>query len=397
MINLLSHQGEFIKSQHRHTGLVGGFRSGKSHAGVWKTIVKKMAMPNVDVAYYLPTYPLIRDIAFPKFSLALDQQGVPYTINKSDKDIVTPYGRIICRSMDNPDLIIGYEVGYSLVDEADILSTLKMQDVMVKILARNSVSFPNNNNATDFVSTPEGFKFLYDFFIKNPSESKKLIKAKTNDNPFISDSYIASLEETYTPQLLEAYLNGEFVNLTSGNVYYNFDRRTHSTFREIKEHDVLHIGMDFNVTQMAAITHVIDDGTAIAVDEFIDYYDTEQMASAIQAKYKGHRIVVYPDASGNSRKSSASLTDIQILKSKGFLVKNLSVNPAPKDRINTLNKKLENKTYIVNVTSCPKYTEHVETLGYKNGEPDKSINHSTDASGYFVWYVYGKKKNRIYI
>ena len=64
MINILEHQAEFINSTHRHTGLVGGFRSGKSQAGVFKTIAKKLQLPGVDVAYYLPTYGLIKDIAF---------------------------------------------------------------------------------------------------------------------------------------------------------------------------------------------------------------------------------------------------------------------------------------------------------------------------------------------
>ena len=68
MIEILRHQAEFIKSQSRHTGLVGGFRSGKSQAGVIKTITKKLAMPKVHLAYYLPTYPLIKDISFPKFA-----------------------------------------------------------------------------------------------------------------------------------------------------------------------------------------------------------------------------------------------------------------------------------------------------------------------------------------
>ena len=131
-IELLEHQAEFINSEARHTGLVGGFRSGKSHSGVLKTIVKKLQLPKVDVAYYLPTYPLIKDIAFPKFVEVLTEQKIPYTLNKSDKDIITPYGRIIMRSMDNPELIVGYEVGYSLVDEADVLPKRKMQDVMIK-------------------------------------------------------------------------------------------------------------------------------------------------------------------------------------------------------------------------------------------------------------------------
>lgn len=399
MINLLSHQAEFIESEFRHTGLVGGFRSGKSHAGTWKTIKKKLTMPGVDVAYYLPTYGLIKDIAFPKFTEAFTEIGVPFTINKSDKDIITPYGRIILRSMDNPDLIIGYEVGYSLVDEADVLPKRKMHDVMVKILARNSVKVKGGNNATDFVSTPEGFRFLHDFFVRKSSGNKKLIKASTRDNPFISDSYIESLEETYTPELLRAYLEGEFVNLTSGTVYNHFDRLENCTDREVKEDDILHIGMDFNVGKMAAIIHVEENGKFIAVDEVVNAYKTEDLIALVNGRYPNHRKFVYPDASSSSNKTSASLTDIELIKGSGMNVRALKKNPNVKDRINTMNKKFQDLSYLVNVNKCPYYTDCLEQLPYKNGEPDKSLDldHPTDAGGYAVWYLYGKKKNVVYI
>jgi hypothetical protein len=52
-------------------------------------------------------------------------------------------------------------------------------------------------NQTDVVGTPEGFKWLYDFFIKK-CDHKAVIKAKTYDNPFLPDGYVDTLKETYT-------------------------------------------------------------------------------------------------------------------------------------------------------------------------------------------------------
>jgi hypothetical protein len=53
-IATLKHQREFINSIEAHR-FNWGFGSGKSHCGVDKTIIKKMMMPNVNCAYYLPT------------------------------------------------------------------------------------------------------------------------------------------------------------------------------------------------------------------------------------------------------------------------------------------------------------------------------------------------------
>lgn len=399
MIKLFPHQDDFLYSDAIHTGLVAGFGSGKSFAGTLKTVSKKLAYPGIDVAYYLPTYPLIKDIAFPRFKEILEAHNIPYTLNKSDKDFITPYGRIILRSMDNPDLIVGYEVGYSLIDEADILSTDKMDTVFLKVVARNRKTLPDGKpNSLDFVSTPEGFKFLYKFFVKNAKPNRVLIKGKTSDNKYLSDSYIETLLDSYTPEQIEAYLNGEFVNLTSGTVYRNYDRELNNSNREIKERDVLHIGMDFNITNMNAVVHVIEKGKPIAVEEITKVYDTQEMIELIQRRYKGHAVVVYPDAAGKARSTSGK-SDHKLLKEARFTIKTLSSNPLVKDRVNAMNISfLDNKgnrSYKVNKNNCPVYTEALEQQIYKNGAPDKTsgFDHVLEAAGYCV-YQHSKHHRR---
>lgn len=380
-IKILKHQIDFIQSQATHTGLVGGFRSGKSHAGVIKTIIKKLQLPNTDVAYYLPTYGLIRDVAIPKFQEFLDAQQITYKLNQTSKDFHIGDKRIILRSMDNPDLIIGYEVGYSCIDEADVLPLRKMREVMIKVISRNSAKIKGNNNATDFVSTPEGFNFLYEFFVKNPSENKKLIKASTENNPFISENYIKSLQEQYSPEQLMAYLNGEFVNLTSGSVYNDFDREINNTEIDLIKGEQLHIGIDFNITQMAC---VVLNRNKQAIREYVNVYDTIQMCEILKSDFAGHQILVYPDASGNSRKS-AGQSDFDIIKKNGFRIISPNKNPSVRDRINAVNKHFRTGGKI-NLKYCPNLVASLEQQTYKNGEPDKSSGHDhiNDAFGYVI-------------
>ena len=47
---------------------------------------------------------------------------------------------------------------------------------------------------------------------------RKLIKMRTADNPHLPPDFIERLKEEYDPNLLQAYLNGEFVNLNTGQV-----------------------------------------------------------------------------------------------------------------------------------------------------------------------------------
>jgi PBSX family phage terminase large subunit len=382
-LNLLKHQAKFVTSQAPHTGLVAGYGSGKSYAGIVKAVLKKIQYDGIDVAYYLPTYPLIKDIAFKKFPELLNKHNIEYTLNKSDKDIHTPYGRIICRSMDNPDSIIGYETGYALIDEADVLPQKKMDGVFEKVIGRNRVNTPDGLNSTDMVSTPEGYKFLYDFFEKKPSENKRLIRARTVDNPFLPENYIQTLKEKYNEQQLQSYLNGEFVNLTSGSVYSDYDIKVNDTDREPKDGDSLHIGMDFNITNMSAVVHVYEDGTPKAIDEFSGYYDTNDICTAIRQRY-GRTVTIYPDASGNSRNSSGH-SDFNIIRSFGFKIVAPKQNPEVRERVNTMNYWFRNG-YAVNRNKCPNYSDALVKLAYKNGKPDKSsgLDHITDAGGYFI-------------
>lgn len=393
-------------SNYRHTGLVAGYGSGKTQGGVSKIVIKKLIYVGVNVAYYLPTYNLISDIAIPRITETLEKLNLTYIVNTTKKYFKIYnggiyIGKIIMRTMDNPSLIVGYEVGYSLIDECDVLPKKKMSSVFKKILSRNRVKLPNGYiNSVDVVGTPEGFKWFYEFFITKNSKFKKLIRAKTKDNPFLPDDYIESLKEDYTNEELQAYLDGEFVNLTSGTVYRNFDRKLNHSDRIVNDRDVLHIGMDFNITNMSAIVHVIDGYNITAVDELTKIYDTQEMIAKIKDRYPNRKIVIYPDASGNARKTSGG-SDIKLLKTAKFTVRNLTVNPSVKDRITTMNVAFKGNNgsinYKVNTNICIEYTESLEKQTYKNGSPNKDngFDHTNDAGGYAIFAITKKTTTRI--
>lgn len=394
-IELTESQGKFIISEYRNSAFVGGYGSGKTFVGILKIVREKLRQPGTNMAYYMPTYPLIRDVAFPRISEMFDVIGIKYRLNKSDKEFITDFGSIIMRSMDNPSLIVGYEVAYSIIDEADVLPKQKMEQAYTKITARNRQKI-NEQNKLDFVSTPEGFGFLYDFFVKKSSENKNLIHGSTYENRHnLPDDYIDSLIESYTENQLEAYLNGQFINLTSGNVYYAFDRNTHHSDREIKDNDILHIGMDFNITNMSAVVRVVDGNVSTAVDEIVGAFDTADMIRIIKERFSNHRIVIYPDASSASS-NTAGVSDLTLLKQARLYVRINKKNPRVRDRVSVVNNAFEKMVSFVNIHRCPSLTEAYEQIGYKNGEPDKTSGHDhiTDADGYVVHSLHFKSRGR---
>ena len=378
--------------------MVAGFGAGKTQAAVVRAIARKLQYPGQNVAYYLPTYDLVRNIGFPRFDELLTDMRIPFKINKTDADVAIgnsgAWGRVIFRTMDTPERIIGYEVADSLVDELDTLPTEKARAVWNKIISRNRQKKPDGAlNTVAVATTPEGFRFVYERWKKSPAPGYRIIKASTRSNAKnLPAGYIESLESSYPSNLLAAYLDGEFVNLTSGSVYPDFDRKRHHASETIQPGDALHIGMDFNVQHMAAVLFVLRDGKPRAVLEYTDVLDTPAMISLIKGRHVGHSIFVYPDASGNSRRSnSASESDIALLKQAGFRVCVNPANPAVKDRVLSVNTLLKSDGVGINADTCPALVEALEKQAYdKHGEPDKSagLDHVIDAAGYFLAYKF---------
>jgi phage terminase large subunit len=388
-LKLLVHQEEFIFSDAKHTVLVAGFGSGKTEAAVSKAAVKLITTPpNLNVGYYLPNYPLINDIAVPRFQQFFEDHSIAYKYNSSEKVFRTKYGSILLRNMTKPETIVGYETFYAIIDEIDILPKGKAKAVFNKIIARNRQIDPaGKKNAIDLVSTPEGFNFLYNFSVKEKTDDKYLIKAKTLDNPYLPDDYIATLTAQYTVEELTAYINGEFCNLTSGSVYKSYNRELHNSTATVELNENLYIGMDFNVSNMHAIVHVIRNGQLIAVDEFVKIYNTFDLCDAIRLKYPRNQIEINPDASCRNR-NTAGLSDYDIIidEKYNFIVTIRRKNPEILNRVRSVNKALEDGKYFVNLEMCPNYSEALSQQTYNNGLPDKTsgLDHINDAGTYAV-------------
>jgi len=281
-----------------------------------------------------------------------------------------------------------------------------------KIIARMRFNVDGLQNGISVTTTPEGFKFTYEQFVRQVRADPSLaglyglIQASTYDNEAnLPADYIDSLRRSYPPALIDAYINGQFVNLQTGTVYAQYDRRLNGCADTIQAGEILHIGLDFNVGKMAAVVHVKRDGLPRAVDEIMNGYDTPDMIRKIKDRFWAYengqfrstrQIFIYPDASGGSRKSvNASETDIALLKAAGFGVKAPAANPPVKDRINAMNGMFCNaegaRRYLVNSDLCPTYADALEQQAWaSNGEPDKATghDHANDAAGYFIHFEY---------
>lgn len=389
-IKLLPHQFDLLSDDTTPIlGLCSGFGGGKTFAATRKACDLAIKNPGVDGIMTEPNFPLLTQILYPEMKQALSDFAIPYLFNKSEGifycQIAGKETRIICKSLENYDRLIGLNAAWAVLDEFDTTKKEVAYQAFQKLLGRLRAG---SVRQMVIVSTPEGFAAMYKIFVKEARDGRRLIRARTQDNKHLEQSFIDSLIDAYPSELIEAYLLGNFVNLTSGTIYNHFNRTKNKSQEKIKPQEPLHIGQDFNVGNMASVVFVQRGDDWHAVDELSGLQDTPHLIKTIAERYSGHNVTVYPDASGASRKTvNASTSDIQLLKQAGLKVIAPKANPTVKDRILSVNMAFDKSRLFVNVDKCPSFAEGLEQQAYdKNGEPDKKggLDHHPDAGGYFV-------------
>jgi len=394
------HPGQLAFVNDQTTSILGvsaGYGAGKTRALCAKAVHLAMANQSFIGVVMEPTGPLIRDIWQNDFDDFLETYDIPYTFRASplpEYNLHLPGGdtKILCRSFENWTRIIGINGAWILADEIDTVAPSIANKAFPKILGRLRAG-----NVRQFAaaSTPEGFRWMWQTFASEDSKGRtdrKLIRMRTADNPHLPPDFIERMQANYDPQLLKAYLDGEFVNLTTGQVYDRFDRANHvADITAPDSREPLRIGVDFNVGNMSAVIAYRNGKTLHVFDEISGANDTDALAAAIKSRYPDHRLYVYPDASGGNRSTNATQTDIAILESYGMSNQSPRANPPVRDRVAAVQALLENGKGEVRLhiaASCVKLIECLELQSYtERGEPDKDqgYDHMNDAIGYLIW------------
>ena len=378
-------------------GLSAGYGAGKTRALAAKSVTLALANQGFIGCVMEPTGPLVRDIWQNDFESFLEGYEVPYTFRASplpEYVLHLPGGdtKILCRSFENWSRIIGLNLAWVLADEIDTVTPAIAAKAFPKILGRLRAG---NVRQFGAASTPEGFRWMWSTFGSEEAqqrEDRKLIRMRSADNPYLPQDFIERLQANYDPSLLQAYLEGQFCNLTTGQVYDRFDRAKHVT-TEIPDvsREPLRVGVDFNVGNMSAVIGVRLGEKLLLIDEISGAHDTDAMAQEIQRRADGRQVYIYPDASGGNRSTNASRTDIQILESYGFSNQSPKANPPIRDRVASVQALLENGKGQVRMqvaANCKRTIECLELQSYTEaGDPDKDAgyDHMNDALGYLVY------------
>jgi len=354
-----------------------------------------------EIWYAAPTQKQARRVFWRRLKQAIPESWRACKPNETDMLITLKSGHLIrCVGLENYDDLRGSGLFFVLVDEWADCKYAAWEEVLRPMLSTCQYTIPGvgtfKGGHALRIGTPKGFNHCYDTYRDGqeggePDHKSWQYSSLAGGN--VPAEELEAARRTMDPRTFRQEYDASFENY-SGVVYYTFDRRECSTTERIKPAEALHIGMDFNVMKMSAVVFVVRDGLPLALDEFHDVRDTPDMIEKIQARFQGHGIAVYPDASSqNTSSKNASESDLSLLKKAGFTVVVNSTNPSVKDRVNSLNAMFLNtygeRRLKVNIDQCPKLTQCLERQTYTDkGEPDKDPkkghDHMNDAAGYFI-------------
>lgn len=166
--------------------------------------------------------------------------------------------------------------------------------------------------------------WAYDYFIRGKEANPKIkvYYSLTEQNPFLSRSYIRGLRETLDPKMALRMLKGRWISILTDKIYYSYD----DELNVIQDYEVdprLPVGMawDFNIgagKPMSMCFFQIKDGKWFFFDEvIIEGTRTADVLEEIAGRGyfdKGWRFEIYGDASGENRDTRSPKTDYDIIK-----------------------------------------------------------------------------------
>ena len=398
LADCLPAQRDFLADEkHRLLLYCGGFGAGKSFALCAKALMLGMKNPGTTMMVAEPSFPMIRTVLIPAMDEALERWGVDYDFRASPQPeylLRLPTGdvKILCQSASNFQKVRGQNISAVLWDEADTLPTEVAQKAGEMFLARMRTG---NVNQLAIASTPEGFRYCYRQFRELDGPDKRLIKVKTKDNPNLPADFVPSLERNYPPQLVAAYLNGDFVNLANCALYPDFDRSLHYTDVQPTEGDTIFVGIDINIGN-SVTQHCVRRGDQFHFFAEAVYRDTQQIAEGLKELYPEHfrrgQLTLIPDAASKQRSTAAAQeSDLSILKKAGHHVIQQQSNPLIQDRINSVNVCVSQGRLLVG-NGCKHLLRTLAQHSYdEKGRPEKGgvgmedLSHAGDAMGYCVY------------
>ena len=374
---------EVLSHSSRYKVVVAGRRFGKTYMAIlW--LLSKELQSNERRWIIFPTYRQAKMVAWSLLKNTF--AGKQVRINETELSITLPNNaRIELKGADKEDSIRGVSVTKVVLDEYSYMKPNVWGEIVQPMLAETS-------GEALFVGTPGGMNHFYDLYVKGQAKGDyKSWQFTTLDGGFISKEEIESAKKNLDKRTFRQEYQASFES-AANKCAYNFNRDIHC--KVIDKSSRMFWGVDFGVASYMTAILMCENtaGEVYVFDEIgIQNSNTFELAKLMQSK--GRNLPCYPDPAGKARHSSSTKSDHRILQEAGFTVISKKSNPTQKDRLNVLNKMLEDATgkhrLFIN-PKCKNLIRDLELTTLENGHIVKTetLSHYLDAICYPLHFRY---------
>lgn len=411
-VSLFPFQQEVFDHPARFKIVAAGRRTGKSYLACVAAYHHCLQKPKRRAILIGPTIGMIRESMWATLKGLVASEHLSGMPREVDLELRFVNGsKISLKGFDRPDSLRGISPSPSFIilDEFAFIKHHAFTEVVLPM-----TSDPIRKASVLIISTPKGVSNdFYNLFCKG-QEPNKLWKSwqftAANVRPDMAEE-IELAKSTLDLMTFQQEYAATF-NTSGDSVFYNFNRELHvsDNLLPFDSHEDIHISIDFNVKIMAASVWAHRSDQLHCLNEFYGSADTTQLIKRIKKTYPNRNIIVYPDASGNARKSSAATgtTDFSLLRKADFKIKARNKQPRIIDSVNCVNSMLQdaagNCRMFFAKDKCTRTIASMEQTAWKPGGTtgmdtaviDKSKNneHFSDGVRYITEMLYPISKDK---
>lgn len=444
------HQVEFVDDVRTPVLVMeGGLGCGKTFSAMLKMLVFAELYPGVAGLVVEPTNDLIGTIFLATVDEFLPRMGIAYEFRRSWRGRpnvlilhpgTTGETPVYLRSGDRPERIVGFKIGWFILDEADSMDADVYRRAKGRLRDRR-VDIAGGVRQACLIYTPEpGFNWTWSLFHEKRTPQMRVIEGvSTRANVWNPSSYADELESTYDGDDRARVTTGAR-SAREGLVYRSFsDERNLGRCVDPWAGDV-ELWCDFNAAKMAWAWVSLQNDRAFIFDELV----REDTDSEIQAKEAAlfaalqmsmrqsgrteedlrrvppaawpippseaaRRVTVVGDAASDhdGGASGATRTSHALIRQQGFTVRHKAANPGIDDTVLTVNVALRDGWLVFDADRAPYTTRCIRQQPYgKDMKPAKGqgsrdkvkagLDHGADCIRYGTWFhrpVWDRKGN----